>query len=108
MLPPRRFPDASPKITRISHFSIHGYWRRAKHYLPNVRYGIHGIPITNSEFRGAMWEGAMSTNRKLAEQFAQFLFDAILTAGGERSTAHQCAAVWWRAIESGEFGKEKA
>lgn len=45
-----------------------------------------------------------SPNRKLAELFADWMFNAILCAGGERSTAHKCAAAWWEAIEQGEFG----
>ena len=43
--------------------------------------------------------------RKLAEQFAEFMFNAIVTAGGNRSTAYHCVAVWWEAIERGDFGE---
>ena len=43
--------------------------------------------------------------RKIAEQFAQFIFDSILNAGGQHSTAHYCAAAWWTAIERGDFGR---
>lgn len=44
-------------------------------------------------------------NRKLAELFAQFIFDSIVAAGGKLSTAHRCMGVWWEAIENGEFGQ---
>lgn len=45
-------------------------------------------------------------NRKLAELFASQMVDLILTAGGERSTAYRCAAVWWEAVERGDFGEQ--
>ena len=43
-------------------------------------------------------------NRKLAELFELVIFDLVVTAGGERSTAHYCVAEWAKAIERGDFG----
>jgi hypothetical protein len=45
--------------------------------------------------------------RKAAETFAATIFQLIIDLGGSRSTAHQCCAVWWKAIENGEFDEEQ-
>lgn len=50
----------------------------------------------------------LTNNRNIAELFAVFLFDAIIAAGGNRSTAHKCAAVWWEATENGDFDLREA
>jgi hypothetical protein len=46
----------------------------------------------------------VTSNRKVAEVFAGVIHDLIIAMGGQRSTALYCAAVWWKAIEDGEFG----
>jgi len=43
--------------------------------------------------------------RKAAETFAQSIFDLIVAMGGDRSTAYYCQAVWWEAVERGDFGE---
>jgi len=43
-------------------------------------------------------------NRKLAEQFGEWMFNAIVAAGGSKATAYHCLAEWWVAIERGDFG----
>ncbi len=36
---------------------------------------------------------------EFAAAFADFFFRAVLAAGGSRSTAHKCLALWWEAVE---------
>jgi hypothetical protein len=45
-----------------------------------------------------------TSNRQTAEAFAKCIYDLLVAAGAERSTAHYCAAEWWKAIERGDFG----
>lgn len=41
-------------------------------------------------------------NLATAELFADFFFQAVISAGGSRVTAHLCLAEWWRAVEGAE------
>jgi len=36
---------------------------------------------------------------EFAQAFADFFYSAVILAGGSRSTAHRCLAVWWQAVE---------
>lgn len=44
------------------------------------------------------------TNKQKAEVFAQYMLNLMIDWKVSRSTAHKVIAVWYEAVEHGDFG----